>query len=95
MSGLPIARAKIAPSGWPASSPPVAASTLDSDLRPATPTSPRPGPTRLNSIAAVVLGGTSLLGGIGRAIASLIGAFILRVISSTSAFSPMTHCCSR
>ena len=35
----------------------------------------------LNSIAAVVLGGTSLLGGIGGAIASLVGALILRVIS--------------
>ena len=35
----------------------------------------------LNSIASVVLGGTSLLGGIGGAIGSLIGALILRVIS--------------
>ncbi|MEO9901504.1 ABC transporter permease [Nisaea sp.] len=35
----------------------------------------------LNSIAAVVLGGTSLLGGVGGAIASLVGALILRVIS--------------
>ena len=35
----------------------------------------------LNSIAAVVLGGTSLLGGVGGAIASIIGACILRVIS--------------
>ena len=35
----------------------------------------------LNSIAAVVLGGSSLLGGIGGAIGSLIGALILRVIS--------------
>lgn len=35
----------------------------------------------LNSIAAVVLGGTSLLGGTGGAVASLIGAMILRVVS--------------
>lgn len=35
----------------------------------------------LNSIAAVVLGGTALAGGIGGAIASLVGALILRVIS--------------
>ena len=35
----------------------------------------------LNSIAAVVLGGTSLLGGVGSAVGSLIGAGILRVIS--------------
>tara|TARA_R110002020_G_scaffold203246_2_gene406732 strand:+ start:13757 stop:14806 length:1050 start_codon:yes stop_codon:yes gene_type:complete len=35
----------------------------------------------LNSIAAVVVGGTSLLGGVGGAIASLVGALVLRVIS--------------
>ena len=35
----------------------------------------------LNSIAAVVLGGTALLGGKGGAIASLVGALILRVMS--------------
>lgn len=35
----------------------------------------------LNSIAAVVLGGTSLLGGTGGVIASIVGALILRVVS--------------
>jgi ribose transport system permease protein len=35
----------------------------------------------LNSIAAVVLGGTALAGGIGGAIASIFGALILRLIS--------------
>jgi ribose transport system permease protein len=35
----------------------------------------------LNSIAAVVLGGTALAGGTGGAIASLVGALILRVLS--------------
>lgn len=35
----------------------------------------------LNSIAAVVLGGTSLLGGLGGAIGSMVGALILRVMS--------------
>jgi ribose transport system permease protein len=35
----------------------------------------------LNSIAAVVIGGTSLLGGIGGALASLVGAFVLKVIA--------------
>ena len=35
----------------------------------------------LNSIAAVVLGGTALAGGIGGVIASIVGALILRVIS--------------
>lgn len=35
----------------------------------------------LNSIAAVVLGGISLLGGVGSAVGAIIGAMILRVIS--------------
>jgi ribose transport system permease protein len=35
----------------------------------------------LNSIAAVVLGGTALLGGTGGVIASIVGAMILRVVS--------------
>ena len=34
----------------------------------------------LNSIAAVVIGGTSLYGGVGSAIGSIFGAFILRTI---------------
>ena len=34
----------------------------------------------LNSIAAVVIGGTSLFGGIGSAIGSIFGAFVLRTI---------------
>ena len=35
----------------------------------------------LNSIAAVVIGGTSLFGGSGTAIGSIFGAFVLRTIS--------------
>jgi ribose transport system permease protein len=42
---------------------------------------PQAGAYTLNSIAAVVIGGTSLLGGSGSAIGSIIGAFVLRVIS--------------
>ena len=42
---------------------------------------PQAGEYTLNSIAAVVIGGTSLLGGTGGAIGSLLGALILRVIS--------------
>jgi len=34
----------------------------------------------LNSIASVVLGGTSLFGGSGGAIGSLVGAFVLRTV---------------
>jgi ribose transport system permease protein len=44
---------------------------------------PQAGAYTLNSIAAVVIGGTSLLGGSGSAIGSIFGALILRVISFT------------
>ncbi|HMR29569.1 MAG TPA: ABC transporter permease [Geminicoccaceae bacterium] len=42
---------------------------------------PQAGAYTLNSIAAVVLGGTSLMGGSGGAIGSLIGALVIRAIS--------------
>ncbi len=42
---------------------------------------PQAGAYTLNSIAAVVIGGTSLLGGSGGAIGSVLGAMILRVIT--------------
>ncbi|MEM6322652.1 MAG: ABC transporter permease [Pseudomonadota bacterium] len=42
---------------------------------------PQAGAYTLNSIAAVVIGGTSLLGGVGSAIGSIFGALILRTIS--------------
>ena len=42
---------------------------------------PQAGAYTLNSIAAVVIGGTSLMGGSGGAIGSLIGALVLRAIS--------------
>lgn len=42
---------------------------------------PQAGAYTLNSIAAVVIGGTSLLGGIGSAIGSIFGALVLRTIS--------------
>ena len=42
---------------------------------------PQVGAYTLNSIAAVVIGGTSLLGGSGGAVGSVFGALILRVIS--------------
>jgi ribose transport system permease protein len=42
---------------------------------------PQAGAYTLNSIAAVVIGGTSLLGGSGSVVGSVFGALILRVIS--------------
>ncbi|MBW8637277.1 ABC transporter permease [Hoeflea sp. WL0058] len=81
MSGLPIDRARIAAftlGGFFAACGglylAIQTSSGNADLQQA-------GAYTLNSIAAVVLGGTSLLGGVGGAIASLIGACILRVIS--------------
>ncbi len=81
MSGLPIHRAKIAAftlGGFLAACGglylAVQTSSGNADVQQA-------GAYTLNSIAAVVLGGTSLLGGTGSAIGSLVGAMILRVIS--------------
>lgn len=42
---------------------------------------PQAGAYTLNSIAAVVIGGTSLLGGVGSALGSVFGALVLRTIS--------------
>ncbi len=42
---------------------------------------PMAGTYTLNSIAAVVIGGTALFGGSGGAVASIIGVFVLRAIS--------------
>ena len=81
MSGLPIARAKIAAftlGGFLAACGglylAIQTSSGNADIQQA-------GAYTLNSIAAVVLGGTSLLGGIGSAIGSIIGAMILRVMT--------------
>jgi ribose transport system permease protein len=81
MSGLPIARAKIAAftlAGFFAACGglylAIQTSSGNADIQQA-------GAYTLNSIAAVVLGGTSLLGGVGGAVGSLVGAAILRVIA--------------
>ena len=42
---------------------------------------PQAGAYTLNSIAAVVIGGTSLMGGSGGAVGSLFGALVIRAIS--------------
>lgn len=81
MSGLPVDRAKIAAftlSGVFAALGglflAIQTSSGNADL-------PQASAYTLNSIAAVVLGGTSLLGGSGSAVGSVFGALILRVIS--------------
>jgi ribose transport system permease protein len=81
MSGLPIARAKLAAftlagllAGIGGLFLAIQTSSGNADL-------PQAGAYTLNSIAAVVIGGTSLLGGAGSAVGSLFGALVLRVIS--------------
>ena len=97
MSGLPINRAKLAA---------FTLGRLLRRLRRALPRASRPargnadlpqaGAYTLNSIAAVVLGGTSLLGGVGRRHRRADRrADPARHLASTSAFSRSTRCCSR
>jgi ribose transport system permease protein len=81
MSGLPIARAKLAAftlagflAGVGGLFLAIQTSSGNADI-------PQAGAYTLNSIAAVVIGGTSLLGGSGSAVGSLFGALVLRVIS--------------
>lgn len=81
MSGLPIERAKIAAftlAGFLAG---CGGLYLAIQTASGNADTVQAGAYTLNSIAAVVLGGTSLLGGTGGLVASLVGAFILRVIS--------------
>lgn len=81
MSGLPINRAKFAAftlggffAGCAGLYLAIQTGSGNADI-------PQAGAYTLNSIAAVVLGGISLLGGVGTAIGALIGALILRTIS--------------
>jgi ribose transport system permease protein len=81
MSGLPIERAKVAAftlagffAGCGGLFLAIQTSSGNADI-------PQAGAYTLNSIASVVIGGTSLLGGTGSAIGSIFGAMILRVIS--------------
>lgn len=81
MSGLPIERAKLAAftlAGFFAACGglylAIQTSSGNADITQA-------GAYTLNSIAAVVLGGSSLLGGIGGAIGSLVGALLLRLMA--------------
>jgi ribose transport system permease protein len=81
MSGLPIQKAKLAAftlagffAGCGGLFLAIQTSSGNADI-------PQAGSYTLNSIAAVVIGGTSLLGGTGGAVGSIFGALILRVIS--------------
>lgn len=81
MSGLPINRAKLAAftmgglfAGLGGLFLALQTSSGNADI-------PQAGAYTLNSIAAVVIGGTSLLGGTGSAVGSVIGALVLRTIS--------------
>ncbi|WP_051213391.1 ABC transporter permease [Maritalea myrionectae] len=81
MSGLPIERAKLTAftmAGFFAACGglylAIQTSSGNADMTQA-------GSYTLNSIAAVVLGGTSLFGGVGGAIGSLVGALLLRMLS--------------
>lgn len=81
MSGLPVDRAKLAAftlggffAGCAGLYLAIQTGSGNADI-------PQANAYTLNSIAAVVLGGLSLLGGVGTAVGALIGALILRVIS--------------
>jgi ribose transport system permease protein len=80
MSGVPIARAKLAAyalSGFIAA---IAGILLTFVTFSGEASAPAGSTYTLNSIAAVVIGGTSLYGGAGGAIGSIFGAFVLRTI---------------
>lgn len=80
MSGVPVRRAKLlayALSGFLAA---LGGLFLTFLTYSGEASSPIGGTYTLNSIAAVVIGGTSLFGGVGSAIGSIFGAFVLRTI---------------
>ncbi|WP_062015111.1 ABC transporter permease [Aureimonas sp. AU4] len=80
MSGVPVERAKLLAytlSGLLAS---IGGLMLTFNTYSGEASAPIAGTYTLNSIAAVVIGGTSLFGGWGSAIGSVFGAFVLRTI---------------
>lgn len=81
MSGLAINRAKLAAFTLAGFFAGVAGLFLAIQTSSGNADIPQAGTYTLNSIAAVVIGGTSLLGGAGGAIGSVLGALTLRVIS--------------
>ncbi|MEO9650212.1 MAG: ABC transporter permease [Roseobacter sp.] len=81
MSGLPIDRAKIAAFTLGGLFAGIGGIYLTLQTSSGNADIPQAGAYTLNSIAAVVIGGTSLLGGVGTAIGSIFGALVLRTIS--------------
>jgi ribose transport system permease protein len=80
MSGVPVQRAKLLAytlSGFLAA---IGGLMLTFNTYSGEASAPIAGTYTLNSIAAVVIGGTSLFGGWGSAIGSIFGAFVLRTI---------------
>jgi ribose transport system permease protein len=80
MSGLPIARAKLTAYAMSGLFAALAGLLLTSITYSGEASAAIGGSYTLNSIAAVVIGGTSLFGGAGGAIGSIFGAFVLRTI---------------
>ena len=81
MSGIPIARAKLTAYLLAGVLAAAAGLLLTCITESGEANAALGGTYTLNSIAAVVLGGTSLFGGSGGAIGSIFGAFVLRTIS--------------
>jgi ribose transport system permease protein len=80
MSGVPIRRAKFAAYTLGGLLGAIAGLLLAFITYSGEANAPSAGTYTLNSIAAVVIGGTSLFGGAGSAIGSIFGAFVLRTI---------------
>jgi len=80
MSGVPIARAKVFAYALSGLMSAIAGLMLTFLTYSAIAKSVFAADYTLNSIAAVVIGGTSLFGGVGSAIGSIFGAFVLRTV---------------
>jgi ribose transport system permease protein len=80
MSGVPLARAKLTAYSLCGLLAAAAGLLLTFITASGEASAPIGGTYTLNSIAAVVIGGTSLYGGAGGAIGSIFGAFVLRTI---------------
>ncbi len=81
MSGVPIARSKIAAFTLAGTFAGIGGLYLALQTSSGNADVPQAGAYTLNSIAAVVIGGTSLLGGVGGVVGSIFGALVIRAIS--------------